>query len=416
MLAALVFAADTAATLDLSDRSEVRYRATQQISQASNATPASPQQPTVTAGVDVSTQPALRLQVGNRQWNFTLQYGVNLLAPDVQLGIAPTVIHLANVSLAWHDRLYRVVVGEDASYGQQNSGFLLPAQTPAGAPPSLQPGAAPTTIQYGSTRSYLTVDRTLSRRLSAGVSAELLAFGGLDDPSRQTLPVQVTERATVGLTYQATEVDTFIGAVSAQQSTFGSTACYVPPGQPVPPSPAPQCAPVDTLEQGRLQLTHRFSRTTTGSAAGGVVLAQTRVSTNAPTQDAVFALAEVSLTQVLGDRGKSSLTALARLAPYLDFRTGLVTDAAFGQLTLLEQLTRTLALRLSAATSQSLASSTAPKASVFQGELATDLVLAPTVTLTVGERGLWQTQETYGAFVSDFTFCAVTLKERPLHL
>src|SRR5579863_1441809 len=120
MIATAVLAADYAATMDLSGRSEIRARTTQQIS-----VPTDQPIPTQTTpfGLDVYTLLQVRLHVDDRVWEWLVVYSPWLMLPDLELGVTPQVFQVGGGSVAWHDRLVRLTIGEDGSYGQINSAY-----------------------------------------------------------------------------------------------------------------------------------------------------------------------------------------------------------------------------------------------------------------------------------------------------
>ena len=168
MIATAVLAADYAATLDLSDSTEIRARTTQQI-----WAPADQPIPPLTTdlGIDLYTQPQARLRVDDRVWEWVVVYTPWLLLPDLELGVTPQLYQVGSASVAWHDRRVRLMIGEDASYGLLNSASLPPAQAVPGQPPTIQPAPAPATLLLESSRSYVTASVHETRRTSFDTSA-----------------------------------------------------------------------------------------------------------------------------------------------------------------------------------------------------------------------------------------------------
>src|ERR1700683_2065209 len=119
MLALLPLLADYSATLDLSDRTEVRPRTTQ-VLEAAPTTPGTPAVATTgpAVGVDRFTQPRAFLHLIDRRWDFTFTYQPSVTVPDVETGFTPELLQIGSATAAWHGRFWRLSLSEDATYGQ----------------------------------------------------------------------------------------------------------------------------------------------------------------------------------------------------------------------------------------------------------------------------------------------------------
>jgi len=426
MIAAVVLAADIAATLDLSDRSEAHVRATQQTPAPATSLPA--------VGFDLSTQPEAHLHVYDRRWDLTVGYSAAVLAPDLELGFAPLVLQTGSVGVAWRARRLRLMLLEEAGYGLQNSAFLsataLPTVQPTG--PSVTPlaTAAPSTVLYGSTRtaagvSYDTGGGTLL------VGAEFFVTGGLDAASQATLPEQVGERATVVFQRKVSRWDTLVTDGFVQHVDFSQTQCVAPPGVAIDPTLI--CQPSDELAQVVERVRHTLSRTETVTLGVGSAVSAIKEQVGASYHYAYYPVADASYVlllrleregkgvgqldgkvgQQLTREGKLALS--ARLAPYIDPRTGVVLNALQGDVTYAEQLTLPLTLTVLAGASQNLPAGDPAAASIVRGEVSLEYRLGPQLAVSAGERAFWESENGLGNFVTALGYVAVTVREPTLH-
>jgi hypothetical protein len=423
MIATVALAADVAATLDLSDRSEVRTRSTPQLGASGAAGTSSGA--AAPFGVDLLTRPEARLRTTDRRWDCSFGYSASLVVPDVELGFAPQVLQLGNAAVTWHDRLVRVTVQEDATYGTENSAFLLPTvqTTPGQPPPAAQAAPAPATLTYGYSRTQLSTVIRLDRRTRAIAGVDYLLSGGLDDASRQLLPLQLGPHATAQLEYALSRRDSLVTAASAQQADFSAGPC-------LPTVGTGTCQLSDRLAQLTETYKHALSRSSTASLVGGVAVASVRFRPGDPYGSSYYPAAEASLVETFGARGASSLSLFARVAPFMDVRTGIVLETVQGDVTLGDRLSRHVTLRLAAGGSQNVPTSNPAAATIVHGDFGVDYHVDPTregatgegvtgsagpIDLSMGERWFWQQQNGFGAFVSAFGYVAVTVRERTLH-
>ena len=410
MLAAAVLAADLATTLDLSERTEARLRSTQQ---PGVATP---------MALDLLEEPVAQMHSYDRRWDLTLGYSAQLLLPGVQDGLAPLVLQAGNVGVAWHDRQLRLTLNETASYGLENSSYLLSTQAPLGSQatqpvpgqaPSLVPLAVapPTTILFGTSSTAGTVTYRFDRRTTASVGAEYFLYGGLDAISQATLPEQIGERAFATFDYALTRSDGLQTVLNAQHVDFTQTPCVPPAGQTSDTSVL--CSPDDDLAQAMELLRHALSRSETVTVGAGAAVAAVREQPDTPHSVSYFPVAQVIYARQL-DREGSRLTATARLAPYVDLRTGTVLNALLGDVTLAERLSPYLTLNVSFGGSQNLPAGEPAAASIARGEVSMEYRLSRQVLLTLGERAFWENENALGEFASAIGFVALTVREPTL--
>jgi hypothetical protein len=313
--------ADTASTLAVVERTEGRVRGTTGLP----------------LGVDFVETLGLRLQIAHRQWDAVLGFTPSFTLADLEAGFNPQSFNYGSAGIAWHNRRVRVGVTEDATYGYTSYTYLIPAQAPTGLPgqmPQMQPPPGiqqiPTTnsFQFVSTRSVLTTDMQITRRLSSAVYVGYALGGGADEVSRQTIPVQRGPFGHATMGYALSREDTVRAVVTARHMDSTATTCL-----PVPPPPAlpSKCVPEATLADATLGEQHRWSRTLTTSLRAGASYIHARQDTGRPFDDSVLPLAELyALQQIGGHQLTDTLSLTLRLAPYVDVVSGIVTEQLSG--------------------------------------------------------------------------------------
>jgi hypothetical protein len=410
MIATAVLAADYAATLDLSDRTEVRARSTQQISAPADQ-PISPQ--TSVLGIDLYTQPQARLLISDRVLDWLVVYTPWLMLPDVELGVTPQLFQVGSASVAWHDRFVRLTLGEDGSYGLINSAYITPAQAVPGQPPTIQPAAEPTTLLLQSSRTYATASVRATRNASFALGAEYLLSGGADAASRAVIPDLHGPRAWASFGYDATRIDHLTTFASVQRADFTTAPCAAAPGQIV--APGTLCAPQDVLGMAEETLTHKLSRTVGLVLGAGVAVATDRLTQDVPYGTVVFPVADASLQVHFGHEGKSIFEIYGRLAPYVNMLYGIVSNYLIAEASLRDELTSRVAIRVALGTAQTLPTDAPAATSLVRGEVELDYRASRRVELAMGERVFWQEEVGFGAFASTFGFVGVTVREPTLH-
>jgi len=399
-LAAAYVLADTAyaGTAELSDRVEVRVRDT------SGA-----------VGVDLVDLPAARIDITNRRWEYLLDYRVNAMLPDLQLGVSPQLLQMGDLGVSWRDRRIRVGITEYASYGQQNSAYLLvgtpaaaapaPTVTPVGGGPQLL--AQPQTLLYGSSRTVLASQFVLSRRWSGTASIEYSMQGGLDASSRAYLPFVMGPRADASATYALTPIDNLQTRASALESSATSALCSpaaldVPAGSECDPSAA------EGIVTGTWQ--HHLSRTWTSALAAGAAYVRVRLRDAQAYGQYVYPVGTASIERATGPEEKRSVIhAEALVAPVLDVRSGLLDERGQVTLAVSQYLGKTTVLgRVAAA--HSIDSPLMQPATVFLASMETDVRVSTVVSVAGGVVFNWQEQRSVGTFSGGYVFAAVIFR------
>jgi hypothetical protein len=424
-----VLLADYAGTVDVSNRMELRGRVTETpptvLGGALGATPTA-----VAAlpnpGVDVVDVPSARVALRGHAWETTLDYSAFAILPDLETGEpVPQVLQTGAIGALWHDRTARLGLFEYAQYGEQNSAYLLGATSPqtstlaqgdvlgpAPGSSSVQLLANPVSVLYGSSRTDLTAQVSLSRRWLETSLLEYAAQGGLDAASRAILPLVFGPRAEATLRWTATRIDAFETKIAGAHSDASPGPCFNALLTPLPAGTI--CEPTgDTL-----QLTETWrptlSRHTEAWLGAGAAVVAARLYPAAPFDDATYPAV------LAGFQYRSSVETLrtvlrldAQLAPIVDLRTGIVDDRAQGTLTLqlpLHDVTATGAL----SGTRSVESLLSEPVESVQGSFEIAFRVDPELSVGAGARYAWQEQVGIGAFSSGLAFLQATFRIEPI--
>jgi hypothetical protein len=401
LFAAAYVLADTAyaGTANLSNRSEVRGRDTSGV-----------------LGVDLADVPSAHIGVTNRRWEYQLDYSANVILPDVEHGVSPQLLQLGDLGVSWHNRRVRIGLTEYATYGEQNSAYLLggaPASA-AVAPPTVTPVgggtqalAAPVTLLYGSSRTVLASQLVFSRRWSGTASIEYDMQGGVDAASRQYLPFISGPRADLSATYALTQTDSLETRASGLESTSTSAPCSpvvlgVPAGSTCDPS----------AEEGILTETwlHRLSRTWTSTLGAGAAHLRLRLQDSQPYERWAYPVGEASIQRATGPQENRNVIRLeALVAPVLDVRIGLLDERGQATFDVSQQFGNTKVSGRVAAARSVEAPLTQP-ATLFGASLDTEVRVSTTVSVGGGIRYAWQQQAGIGTLSGGYVFAGVTVR------
>jgi hypothetical protein len=416
--------ADYAGLLDLHDRTEVRARTTQQL-----VAPAGlPTNAQTNIGLDLFTQPTIRVRLFDRQWAFEAAYAPSFTFPDLELGFTPSILQIGELHVGWVDRFVTVGLTQNVTYGQLNTAYFVPTamqQPIPGQPPMIAATPAPVTVDYLGSRSALTVAARLDRRSLLSLSGEYDVYGGTNTVSRITVPQQYGPRANATYSYLVSRRDQLLTTALFQSTEFRGLQC-VPPGGSLAASFA--CSPESRIIQGQETLRHRLARNIDFAAGVGMAAAVARLQNNQPFGTTYYPTGEAVLTvafarpseEVFGARPHepedrapmvaSTLRLATRVAPLVDIRTGNVSNAVVTEGSLVVPLSTVLAFSGGAGFLQYVPTGSAGAVTLFHTEAEVDFVADSDVTLSLGERGIWQQQNGFGTFVTTYGFLAVTLR------
>jgi hypothetical protein len=423
MLPATVVAADYAGTLDLLDRTEFRVRTTQEV----DTVPGFPNNTQTAVGYDLFTQPTIRARVLDRRWDFELSYAPSFTFADLELGFTPTILHIGDTRVGWHDRFVTVTLMQGASYGQLNGAYIAPTSTQQlvpGQPPIVMAAPAPTTVDYLASRTTGSIGVRLDRRNLVTASGEYDVIGGTNAVSRLTVPEQSGPRANATYEYIASRRDQLLTTALFQSTDFLGLQCLPSDGNA---AALYSCSPQSRIFQGGEAVRHRITRRASVSLGAGFAASVSRLQTEGPFQTAYYPTGEALLTVDLqrppeGALGMpaqeggqatvaSTLRVSARLAPLVDIRTGNVYNAAAAEGSFVVPASARLAFHASGGFLQYLPSGSVGAVTLVHSEAEVAYAVDPYVSLALGERGIWQQQIGFGTFVSTYGYLAVTVRE-----
>src|SRR5580658_4965275 len=208
MFAALPMAADLAATLTLSDRTETRLR-------DPGDTPTAP-------SVDIATMPEARLSLASSRSNFALAYTPRLTLWDVNdVGLRPLWLDAGSARLESRYGRTTLSLAQEASYGSMSFADLTFAPGPEGAPPHVDVVPTSKIIEFESTSTTLG-SRTETRRWEVVSSVGYQLSGGADDASRLIIPLQKGPLAEAMAAFAASPVDHFATTLTGSETAFSS--------------------------------------------------------------------------------------------------------------------------------------------------------------------------------------------------
>jgi hypothetical protein len=443
MLPTVVVAADYAGTLVLSDRTDVRLRATLQTgaqagtlavpasttgSPAGTATttPVVAQNGGLVFGFDLANRPSASAQTTNRTWTFRLDYGPSFTLPDLELGFTPQVLNSGLAGIGWHSREVRLSLTETGSYGKINSGYLFQPgvtngttmgmgnQMMGGPPPSTTPAnqlaPSPTaSLDFVTSDTALRADVQTGKRSSFYVSAAYLISGGINTP---LLPEQYGPRFEAGVTGAITRRDQLVTLASAQSSTFTTEQCISVTGVPL----TTFCNPEVQIAQLTEGLRHSFDRQTTFELDAGGSLVRSRQHSTDDFSLTPYPAALAALTHVYRGRDNLTFRVDASYQPVIDIRSGYANNRVQADISLADSLNRIVRLTVTAAGAQTVPTDAPLAASLVRGDVELEVALGRTknVLLSIGESTQWQSQAPYGAFFSTFGFLGVTVATQAL--
>jgi hypothetical protein len=443
--------ADYAGYVEVSDRSELQFRTTRQLS-----TPVTPPSATATAGagpaitvatvptaalenygLDFFTQPRLRVRMTNRRLEFDFSYLPSLTVTDAELvsGADVQILNAASAAAAWHaDRQVTVTLSEDGTYGRYNSATLTPVPgvnaatgptttggTPAPpngtaaatAPPmttmtgagttpaTLQTKPGPETITVVSTRTAANVSIQADRRTHVTMGAAYYATGGLGTTSQTTLPEQYGPSADAYLTHELSRRDSSITVARAYSSQFVAVPCLALTGYG---STTDTCRPRDEVAAISQGFRHDLERTTSFTAEAGVTFVRALNVDDQADRSVWLPSGRVSLahralpreaaTGVNLTPAVNETQASLQLVPLVNPLTGAPSNFVQAQGLLVERLGPGFALHGALGGGQAIPVDSPSASTLVQGEVELDFVVGRQVNLAFGERAFWQRQAT----------------------
>jgi hypothetical protein len=357
MFAALPMAADLAATLALSDRTETRLR-------DPGDTPSAP-------SIDFATMPEARLVLAASRSRFTLAYTPRLTLWDVNdVGLRPLWL---NAGSALFESVYggtTLSLAQDASYGAMSFADLTFAPSAEGAPPRVDVVPSSQIIQFESTTTTLR-SRTETPRWNLGSSVGYQLSGGADSASRLVIPLQKGPVAEATATYAGSPVDGFATTLNGSETAFSS-------------------GPDIILGEGDEGWKRRWSAATETDFTLGVSEARVRASPLAQSVDQTNPVAEAILEQrLLTDGDRVTVRIGSRLGPVVNRLLGIVDERIQGTLEF-KWTHGPFATSAFASAQQSVPTGGPDATELVAGEVGLSYAATEVVALDTGVRGLWQ--------------------------
>jgi hypothetical protein len=425
MLAATAaLAADYAGTIDLIDRTEFRVRTTEEVAVPTPLVANT----NANVGYDLFTQPILRVRLYERTWELEASYAPSFTFADLEFGFTPTILHSGDLRAAWRDRFVTLGVIQAISYGQTNGAYVVPnaTQQPApGQPPLVTAALTPTTIDYIASRSGGSVGVRVGRRDVILASAEYDINGGTNAASRAVAPEQSGPRANVAYEYAISRRDQVLTNALFQGTDFIGLQCLPPDGNP---NAFFSCAPQSRIFEVGEALHHLITRRAYVSVGAGFAATMSRLQTEGTWQTAYYPTGEavlsidfpapsgeaygVPVSQGGHPMMASTLRLSGRLGPLVDIRTGDVFNSVGAEGSFAVPASQQVAFQTSAGFLQYLPTYAAGAVSLAHSEVEVDYALDPFVSFALGGRGVWQSQNGFGAFVSTYAYVALTVREQ----
>jgi hypothetical protein len=357
MLAALPVAADIAATMALSDRTETRLR--------------DPGDAPTGASLDVATTPEARWSLASPRTIGTLVYTPRLTFLDINdVGLHPIWFQAGSARVDWHDSNTTLSLDESASYGAMTFAALASTPGPEGAPPRVDVVPSPQVVNTASSSTTLG-SRFEAPRWQLRWSVGYQLSGGADQAARLVIPFQKGPVAEGAVTFAASPVDHLATTVTGDETRFSS-------------------GPEIVITEGDEGWKHLWSASTETDLTLGVSEARVRTSPVTGNVMETNPVAEASLEQrVLTDEDRVTVRLGARLGPIVNRLLGIVDERIQGNI--LSKWTHfPFVVNAFASAAQSVPTNGPDATELLTGELDLSYTASDAVAFDLGVRGLWQ--------------------------
>jgi hypothetical protein len=357
MLLALPLAADVAATLALSDRTETRLR--------------NPGDAPTGPSLDVATTPEARLLLTSPRTGCTLVYNPRLTFWDINdVGARPIWLQSGSARADWRESNTSLSLEEDASYGAMSFAALAFAPGPDGTPPRVDVIPSPQIIQFESTSTTLG-SRVARKRWEFRSTVGYELSGGADDAARSIIPLQRGPLAEAIVTFAMSPVDHLATTSTGSETTFSS-------------------GPEIVLVEGDQGWKHLWSAFTETDLTLGISEARVLASPFAGALTETDPVAEAVVEhRILTDQDRVTVRIGARLGPAVNRLLGIVDERIQGTL-LSKWAHEPFAVNAFGSAQQSVHTGTAESTELLTGELGLSYAVADAVVFDIGVRGLWQ--------------------------
>jgi hypothetical protein len=423
MIAAAVLLAQYAGTLDVLDTVRIGARVTQPapiVAINSSGASTQPTQGRDVVSADVSMAITARLQLRDRRWDYVLTYSPTFTAAAVELGFNPQTFHNGVATVAWHDRFLRVTLSEVGSYGQYNSAFLYAQPTAPGQTVVLQSAPVPTTIDFGASNTLASVAFRFERHATLTIAAGYSFAGGLNAVGQAVLPEQYGPRADVSLTYGLSRRDSLVTLVGSYDlTTWG--AC---PGQALASSQQPTAIQYCRERASSLDLRETFRHQLSATASLSLHAALDASIEEGPSVGKELVILPGgggAFDARFGTKGLSTFTLSASVDPYVDIRTGLVSNRLTATAAVSDRASSSVTLRYSVGVLRSLPfpMSDPYPLTTLNGGVDSRIRLSRQFDVVLGTQALWQYQPGFdpaiSTIVSAIGYVGVTARAPTLH-
>jgi hypothetical protein len=358
MLAALPLAADLAASMALSDRTETRVR--------------QPGDAPAARSLDVTTEPEARVVLASPRTGCTLAYTPRLTLWDINdVGARPLWLNAGSARIDWRDGNTSLSLEQDASYGAMSFAALAFPPGPQGAPPRVDVIPSSTQVIQFESSSTTLGSRVEGRRWEFHSTVGYQVSGGADAAARSIIPRQKGPLGEAVVTFATSPVDHLATTVTGSETTFSSD-------------------PEIVLAEGDEGWKHLWSASTDTELRLGASEARTRTSPSARSSWETHPVAEAGLEQrILTAEDRVTLRVGARLGPVVNRLLAVVDERIQG--TLQSKWTHgPFAVNAFASAQQSVPTGGPNATTLLTGELGLAYAATDAVIFDIGVRGLWQ--------------------------
>jgi hypothetical protein len=422
MIGAILFAAATA-TIDLSDRTDVRLRWSQ------GQAPA----------LDIGNAPLLDLVIRDHRWTGVVVYSPSIFVQNVAPPPADPVF-LNNLSLvsSWQEHNVHIAISEDGTFGEESTAYLglqgvqngtggigtgtttgtgTETGTGTGTGTGMMQAGTGTnnnqlnllpqnarTILFASSRSTLLTNLQFGKYWLLSLDVGYYIYGGLDDSARQVLPLQRGPFADASVAYTVDVRDRVTANASVSRVEFEQGPCLaLELANPTTPmGTLPNCAPDDMIAVATAGWSHSLSRLSTASISIGASAVRSRLNLN-PNESYethVYPAGTLTYQYHVGiDRRPVTLRFDAQLAPTIDNRSGVADNRVEALVTATRNDAR-VTLTEAAGIARSLGSPLEAPATYVLASSTVMYHLTKLVSLSAEVDYIWQSQEGLGPYSS----------------
>lgn len=334
--------------------------------------------------------------LASHRMHYTLSYRPTGTLWDVgQSSFRTTLMNEGTGRVEWHARRARISLEETGRYGSIDFSSTALTPGPAGQPPRLDVIPTPQVIRFGSSRTTLASQVTLTRwTLASSVGYQL--SGGATQEARAVMPFQKGGFGQARGEYTVTRRDFAATTLTASETSFSS-------------------GPEAILTQLDERWRHLLSRVTTGELTLGGSLSRVRTSSVSSYSFEAHPVAEAALDHRLAvGHDRLALRFTVGLSPIVDQLVGNVDERLQGTVSATHTHKHWTNHALLSA-SESMPPSRSDATRLFAGEVGTAFTPRGVVGFDAGVRGFYQRAEATGDdFFQGTFFVGVTFRADPV--